>query len=118
MNPDRLKTLFPKASEDFINANHSIQPAESEPAAGDALGRPDKGKEESKRRVALRYRIFRVRPQDTDNSYGSTKQITDALVLSGLIQGDDPTQITTIVEQEKVAHFTQERVEIKITWPN
>src|SRR6266404_3872905 len=109
-----LKALFPHGSNGFFTANHQIenqiQPSESQPALADALGAKDKREKTSCGRVALRYRIFRVRPQDIDNAYGSTKQITDALVLSGLIQNDDPTQIKTTIEQEKVAHFANERI--------
>src|SRR5437016_4829116 len=115
-----LKSHFPNASKSFFDLNpffgivkntqtsYSLQPAEPQSPSSDALGATDKGEKESRGRVALRYRIFRVRPQDIDNAYGSTKQITDALVLSGLIQNDDPTKIKTTIEQEKVDHFSQE----------
>src|SRR5882724_2192769 len=99
-----LKTLFPHGSNAFFNANHSLQPAQSQSTLKDALGAAYKGTPPRSKRVALRYRIFRVRPQDIDNAYGSTKQVTDALVLSGLICGDDPTRIKTTIEQEKVSN--------------
>lgn len=112
-----LQTLFPNGSNAFFQANHQIQSTEPQPPASDALDRENEGETKSGKRITLRYRIYRVRCQDNDNAFASTKQITDALVLSGLLCGDDPTKIKTIVEQEKVEHFGAERIELTIKYP-
>jgi hypothetical protein len=80
---------------------------------------PLPGKAQDHGRIALRYRIFRVRLLDEENlnHLGSTKAITDCLVQVGLLPDDDPKTITLAVAQEKVAHYSQERTTIDITYP-
>lgn len=113
-----LERLFPRASQDFHFLNPPLQPAQPQPDAEKTLGAATKGKEKGMGRVAVRYRIYRVRLQDADNACASTKNITDGLTRCGLICGDSPEQISLTVEQEKVASFNEERTEVKITWPN
>lgn len=113
-----LLTRFPKASNDFIKANPQLQSAQSQPDAKAALGASTKGKEKSLERIAIRYRIYRVRLQDADNAFGGTKNLTDGLVRCGLIPSDSPEQISLTVEQEKVSSLAEQRTEIQIKWPN
>lgn len=111
--------LFPNASKDTIalNIGDPIQPAIAQPAPADALGAKDKGKKESCSRIAVRYRIYRVRLQDADNAYGSTKALSDALILSRLLPDDSPDKISLTVEQEKVSTRDEERIELTIQYP-
>jgi hypothetical protein len=119
----KLKSLFPRGSRSFFEANetktHSKLP-HSHPKhyEATALGRVAKGKEKIVGRITVRYRLCRVRPLDPDGVAGSTKDCTDGLCRCGLLPGDDPTQITLIVEQERVAHYSRERTEIEIEYPD
>jgi hypothetical protein len=121
MNP-RLRTLFPRGSEDFFKANDTeIDPKlpNSDPQSDEktTLDRTIPRKKEMLGRITLRYRLCRVRPLDPDNATGSTKDLTDGICRCGLIPGDDPTQITLIVEQERVERYSDERTEVYITYP-
>lgn len=118
----RLRALFPRGSESFFKANETetdLKLPNSDPQQDQkaALDRAVPRKEEMLGRITLRYRLCRVRPLDPDNATGSVKDCTDGICRCGLIPGDDPTQITLIVEQEKVSSFSQERTEIEIEWP-
>lgn len=117
MNESRLKSIFPRASIAFLKANAELQSAVPQSDTKTPLGSTTKGKEKGVGRIALSYRIYRVRLQDTDNACASTKNITDGLARSELIPGDAPDQISLTVEQEKVSTFSDERVEITIKWP-
>lgn len=114
-----LKGLFPRASQAFIdlNSDSSLSPAVPQSDEKEPLGGATKGEKESLGRVTVSYRGFFVRPQDPDNFVASTKDLTDGLWRCGLIHGDNKWQIKLLHEQEQVAHFAQERIELKITWP-
>lgn len=118
MNPNELRQRFPFASETCIALNASIQSAKPEPITPKPLERVAKRKEKSVARIALRYRIYRVRLQDPDNAAAGTKAITDGLRRCGLIQNDSPQEISLTVEQEKVRTRTEERTELEIIYPN
>jgi hypothetical protein len=117
-----LRYLFPRGSKDFFEANETktdSQLPDSNPKSdkASALDGAIPRKEKSLGRVTVRYRLCRVQPLDPDNATGSIKDCTDGLCRCGLIPGDDPTQITLIVEQERVLHYSQERTKIEIEWP-
>lgn len=122
---EKLKLMFPWGSSDFFKANleHAIKTRgkiqDPNPKHYEAIPLDETvfGKEEGMGRVTVRYRLCRVRPLDADNATGSTKDLTDGLCRCGLIPGDDPTQITLIVEQEKVDHYSEERTVVEIEWP-
>jgi hypothetical protein len=117
-----LRTLFPRGSKAFFQANeaktdHPLPDPHPKRHKKTALDNPIPREKESLGRITLSYRLFRVRPLDPDTVAGSTKDLTDGLRRCGLIPGDDPTQIRLEVEQERVSHFADERVELTITWP-
>jgi hypothetical protein len=114
--------MFPKGSADFFKANETeTRPQISNPRPKHnkkaALDRLAKREEKGVGRITVRYRLCRVRPLDPDAVAGSTKDCTDGLCRSGLIPGDNPFQILLIVSQEKVEHYSDERTEIEIDYP-
>jgi hypothetical protein len=118
----KLKYMFPRGSEDFFKANEiktivKLPNPYPKHYKATTLDRLAKRKEKSMGRTTVRYRLCRVRPLDPDGVAGSTKDLTDGLCRCGLLSGDDPTQITLIVEQETVPHYNEERTEIEIEWP-
>ncbi len=118
----KLHSMFPRGSADFFKANETktrskLPDPKPKHYEATALGRAVPGKTKSVERVKVRYRLFRVRPLDFENFAGSTKDCTDGLCRCGLLPGDDPTRLSLTVEQEKVAHFADERTEIEIEWP-
>lgn len=68
-------------------------------------------------RIGLRIIVYRCVLLDTDNSYGSTKQLTDCLCIIGLLPGDSPSQINLQVEQVKVATRKEQRTVVEIIYP-
>jgi hypothetical protein len=116
-----LKTTFPHASNSFLQANHQIadqiQPTVSQSSAKDALGSSVQRKEESLGRVTLSFRGYFVRLKDPDNFAGSLKNCVDAIRRCGLVDDDSPDKIKLICEQERVDHYAQERIELRMTWP-
>jgi hypothetical protein len=58
--------------------------------------------------------LYNVRQMDTDGAYASCKPILDGLRYAGVIIDDSPRYITFNVEQIKVNHKCDERVEIFI----
>jgi hypothetical protein len=118
----KLHALFPRGSEDFFKANEiktiaQLPHTNTQHHKTSALDSVAKRKEKSLGRITVRYRLCRVRPIDPDGVAGSTKDCTDGLCRCGLLPGDNPFQITLIVEQERVDHYHQERTEIEIEWP-
>jgi hypothetical protein len=111
-----IRYHLPGASQDCINANR-LRSAEPERPPRTALVGSLPREAQNHGRIALRYRIFRVRLLDQENRDGSTKPITDCLVQVGLIPDDDPKTIEIETSQEKVAHYSQERTTIDITYP-
>jgi hypothetical protein len=80
-----------------------------------ALGGPVQRKAKSVPRITVRFVGYRVRPLDPDNFAGSVKDLLDGLRHAGLIPGDEPWKIRLETEQEKVAHYAQEKTVISIT---
>lgn len=98
-------------------ANLEIQPAKSQRKPAPALVKAIPRAQKVHERIILCYTICRVRPLDTDNAYGSTKNCTDILRRCGLIPGDDPTRIELKVIQKRVSKYSQEQTEIEIVYP-
>ncbi len=82
-----------------------------------ALGSPVPGKKEGVGRTRLRFVGCRIRLLDPDNFAGSTKDLIDGLVKSGLVRDDSVEHIILETEQVKVAHKKEQRTEIVITYP-
>ncbi len=118
----KLRTMFPRGSEAFFQANENKtqaqlphpNPKQNKTSALDRLAKREKA---SMGRITVRYRLLRVRPIDPDGMSGSTKDITDGLCRCGLLPGDNPFQITVIVEQEWVEHYCDEGTEVEIEYP-
>jgi hypothetical protein len=116
---DRIRALFPRASEDFLDANigFGVRAKADQPIARTPLERPVVGTKKSDDRVVLRYVLYRIRLLDPDALDGATKVCTDCLQQIGLISGDGPNEIKLEVTQEKVAHLHEQRTTLKITYP-
>jgi hypothetical protein len=114
---DEFGKLFSRASRSFIKANPQLFASQPEPAPRTALVDPTQGKKEGGNRYVVRFGIFRVRPLDEDNAFGSVKSCVDLLVGSGILPSDSPETLKIEVGQQKVAHRKDQRTEITITWP-
>jgi len=112
----RISALFPRASKSFIDANAGLFTKEPQrdlrPTVVDQAPR----EEEGDARIIVSIVMFRVRLLDTDNAYGSAKPLIDCLRTCGLIPDDTEKAINLKVTQEKVAHFNEQRTEVKITY--
>ncbi len=134
MKPD-LKTLFPRCSRSFIEANtensvqvnverkkdkyeanhhRKIQDSEPQHHKTPALERADEGEKVGNERTRVCFTGFRVKPLDPDNFAGSVKDLLDGLRHAGLILGDEPWRITLETRQEKVKSYAEERTVIEI----
>lgn len=116
---DRIRALFPRASEDFLDANigFGLRAKADQPASRPPLERAVDGKEKGNDRIGLSYVLYRVRLLDPDALDGATKVCTDCLQQIGLISGDGPNDITLDVTQEKVSHRKDQKTILKITYP-
>lgn len=128
MNLERLKQLFPKASESFLRANADNgqldwayksdyadgvpHPSELEPNPRDeSVGAPEGASLDTAKRL-VRVKSFRLRLLDERNIWD--KYIVDSLVRAGLLRDDSPEFCKVEVEQVKVASKAEERTEIVI----
>jgi hypothetical protein len=123
MDSQKLKLMFPRGSADFFKANETHTIAQlphtnTQHHKATTLDRVAKGEKTGLGRITVRYRLRRVRPIDPDGVAGSTKDCTDGLCRCGLLPGDNPFQITLIVEQEKVEHYSDERTIVELTYPD
>ena len=116
---DEIKSLFPRASKSFIDANPhlGLRPEANKPDSRPALGSSVAGKEKGDERIVLRYVLYRIRLLDPDAIDGATKVCTDCLQQIGLIPDDSSEHIDLQVTQEKVAHYNEQRTELKIIYP-
>ncbi len=113
----QFKQLLPNASQSFLEANGVACAALAQPEQGAALECALQGEKESLERIVVRFTGFRVRPLDPDGHAGSIKDLLDGLRHAHLLPDDNFWTIRLQTEQEKVATFAEERVEIEITWP-
>jgi hypothetical protein len=88
-----------------------------QPAQRPALEPVLQGQEGHDERPVVRIKGYRVRCLDVDAFPGSCKALIDGLRAASLIPGDAPQDIRLETDQEKVAHFHQERTEIIIVYP-
>jgi len=117
MNEDRLKLMFPRASQSFYNLNAGLHSEADKPNSRKALVDPLEGKEKSDERIVLRYVLYRIRLLDPDAIHGTTKVCTDCLQQIGLIPDDSAKDIILEVTQEKVAHCKDQKTELTIIYP-
>jgi len=75
------------------------------------------GKAQGAGRVALRFTLRRVRLLDPCAKYGSCKSLIDGCRFAELIHNDREEDITLEVNQEKVAHFKDEKTILEIIYP-
>jgi hypothetical protein len=68
--------------------------------------------------IVVRFVGYRVQPLDPDNFAGSVKDLLDGLRHAGLVSGDEPWRIRLVTDQEKVAHYAEEKTVIEITKEN
>lgn len=92
-----------------------VQRPKSQRHKAPALGATGEGEKEGVRRARVRFVGYRVRPLDPDNFAGGCKDLLDGLRHAGLIPGDEPWRIIFETEQEKVAHFDEERTVIHLS---
>lgn len=109
--------LFPRASESFRKSNPELFAAQREQTDLRPLESEASGQTKSDGRPVVRVILYRVRLLDSDNANISTKSLIDCLCEVGLIPGDATDQIRLEVTQEKVAHFNEQKTEVKITYP-
>lgn len=117
MDEQRIKTLFPRASRSFLDANAELRAVESKQSSRTTLVDAASGKEKSDERIVLSYVLYRVWLLDPDNAVGATKTITDCLCEVGLIPDDSETEIDLTVTQEKVRHRYEQKTVVNITYP-
>ena len=62
----------------------------------------------------VRFTLRRVKLLDIDAKYGSIKDLLDGLQYAGLIHGDREGEIRLEVNQQKVAHYKDEKTIIEV----
>lgn len=117
MNEREFTRRFPNASRATVAANARLSDPEPERDAESALERADEGEKESLGRIVVRVTGYRVRPLDPDNFAGGLKALLDGVRHSHLVPDDNFWAIKLETSQVKVAHFSKERTDIEIVWP-
>lgn len=112
MEPERIKRLFPNASQSTIDVNRLPSGAEPEQAVHNRAHGKVKGKTGHARRYAVSITSYRTRSTDPDNLVG--KYFVDALRYSGLLHDDRAEDITYEISQKKVENKSQEKTLIVI----
>ena len=97
-------------------ARTKVSPAEPERGETPALDQTTSGATESSGRVTIRFVFRRLRLLDRDNAHAGAKDLLDGLRYAGLISGDSEKEISLQVEQEKVAHISDQGTVIEIIW--
>ena len=115
----RIRALFPHASDEFLSLNlgFGLRAKKPEPDSGTPLVSEASGKTKVHEIPSVCIVMYRVRLLDTDNAYASTKPLIDCLCALGFITDDSPSDINLEVRQEKVAHLNEQRTTLKITYP-
>lgn len=122
MNEHKLKRLFPNAAQSFLRLNTSdpvgLPSADPQPAQGSALVGVDGGKEKGSggphRCARILFTVYAVYPCDWDNY--RTKELQDALVASGALDGDEWDILEGTVRSKKVHKEEDQRTEVSITF--
>lgn len=117
IDESRLRKLFPRASQGFIEANVALRSFKPKRTGRPPLVGKAPGKETGDVRVALRITQCRARLLDEDNLTGSVKRLVDCLCEVGLIPGDAPAQTSIHVSQAKVQHYTEQKTIVDIICP-
>ena len=114
---ERLKTLFPRASKSFIDANAGLPAVERKQDSVRSLAGKISREAKSDARPSVSIVMFRVRLLDKENAYTATKSLTDCLREVDLIPGDSESDIDLSVTQEKVNHYSEQRTTLHIKYP-
>lgn len=106
MSDERIRKLFPHASESFLKLHGFLDADVRYPKLKPTLREEplvvnQKQKAGAGRTIVCITR-YGVRLLDTDNAYGGCKPLIDALRYAGHIRDDDPASIQLIVTQKKV----------------
>lgn len=116
MSPDELRRLFPGASRSTVARNQAGGLASGPIGKSNSVHvavAEDEGKAADQVRRLVRFKIFHIREQDSENWH--TKHFTDALKEAGVIFDDSPQWCQIEREEIIVDHRWQERTEIEIT---
>ncbi len=120
VNVERKKgKRWPNEEFDY-EANHQRKIQDSEQCEQtSALGSESEGKASGARRPLIGFTLYRVKLLDWEAKYSSVKDLLDGCVAAGLLDGDREDQIDpkSFVIQKKVAHYSEERTEISIEFP-
>lgn len=115
-----LVRRFPHISKSALRLNaeavSGVPDAEPQRDPAKPLADVAEGEGEIVGRVRVKFTLCRVQPLDPESAAGSTKDLTDGLRHAGLLQDDNPYEITLETAQAKVAKYSQERTEIVITY--
>lgn len=119
---DEWQARFWEQARHSIDSHENHHPrkishAEPEPEQGGTLVQAPQGKAAGIPRIVVRFTGHRVRPLDPDNFAGSVKDLLDGLRHARLLPGDEAWRIKLETEQEKVAHFKDEKTVIEIEYP-
>jgi len=96
------------------NANSLLPDAELECDQTPTLDEAVQGEEKGFRRTCVRFTLHRVKYLDPDNAAGSVKDLLDGLRHAGLLSGDEWYRLKLEIDQEKVAHYAEEKTVITI----
>ncbi len=103
-----------------MNGTHNISqiPDSEQREQTSALDSEDEREAPRPKRPIVGFTLCRVRLLDWEAKWSSIKDLLDGLQKSGLISGDREDQIDprSFVVQEKVAHYSEERTVIEITF--
>lgn len=116
MNERTIIRLFPNASRSLLEANGALPYTKLECDPTPALANLAGGKEESLRRVTVRFTGYRVQLLDPDNFAGSVKDLLDGLRRLRLIRGDEWHRVKLETEQVKVGTYAEQKTEIELTY--
>jgi hypothetical protein len=111
MNEHKLRRLFPRASENFIQANSDKDPGETtelERHPGDAPLAESKVQKSTQRNFVVRYASRRHRLLDTDNT--CSKFLTDLLRYAQIIDADSPDKTKIEEEPQTKIPYNQEEI--------
>ena len=112
---EALEKAAKKPSND--NRTHSQLPDAKSLKRPAALAGGNEAQARSAGRIALRFTLRRVRLLDPCAKYGSCKALIDGLRYAGILHNDREEDITLEVQQEKVAHYNEEKTLIRIDIP-
>ncbi len=116
---ENATTVILDALEANHETNHQRKIQDSEQCEQTpALGGESEGKASSARRPLIGFTLYRVKLLDWEAKYSSVKDLLDGCVAAGLLDGDREDQIDSksYVIQKKVAHYSDERTLIEITY--